>query len=451
MKPLDPFKSTRPTVIISLYVNKFLRRYENIGNSILINISSERFRKVGSNTVYQLIGKAITACLTFLGLALIARHYGPTGIGEYTLVLTYIALLYLFADAGFNAVSVRSIVSHPENTSEIFDRLLGTRLIWSIGLSVVSIGLAILLPYSGMFRFGAVVLSLILPAQAVIVSANAVFQSRLEYRFSVLVTGLNAALTFCVVATATYLNLGLRWLYPGTFIGVAGGAIFSLYLVRRRGIGIKPVMRYSALVRLVRRTLPLTLTLILNVVAFKIDVFLLAYFAPISEVGIYNLAYRVFENVITIPTFVVNAIYPYLIVDKNSGREVLRSITRRSLTFFAAGGIGLMSILVLVAPWVIKLLGGASFSGSVTILRLLSMGLPLFFVSALLMWLVITLERSWTLVKIYGVGLLLNTTLNMLFIPHYGATAAAINTVITELVILVWLGYVVYREISSGD
>jgi len=56
------------------------------------------------------------------------------------------------------------------------------------------------------------------------------------------------------------------------------------------------------------------------------------------------------------------------------------------------------------------------------------------------MWLVITLERSWTLVKIYGVGLLLNTTLNMLFIPHYGATAAAINTVITELVILVWLG-----------
>ena len=57
------------------------------------------------------------------------------------------------------------------------------------------------------------------------------------------------------------------------------------------------------------------------------------------------------------------------------------------------------------------------------------------------MWEQISLRREKNVLKIYLAAALLNGLLNFWFIPHHGATAAALVTGTTELFILLALVY----------
>jgi O-antigen/teichoic acid export membrane protein len=65
--------------------------------------------KIAANTLYQLIGKLITAGITFLVTILIARQFGSTGFGEFTKITTYVAFFYLIVDFGQNAIVLKQI------------------------------------------------------------------------------------------------------------------------------------------------------------------------------------------------------------------------------------------------------------------------------------------------------------------------------------------------------
>ena len=74
-------------------------------------------RKVASNTIYQVIGKVITAFSTLLGTVIITRYLGAETFGEYSVVTTYILTFYLIADFGVNALVTRG-VSHKKKISK---------------------------------------------------------------------------------------------------------------------------------------------------------------------------------------------------------------------------------------------------------------------------------------------------------------------------------------------
>jgi len=74
-------------------------------------------------------------------------------------------------------------------------------------------------------------------------------------------------------------------------------------------------------------------------------------------------------------------------------------------------------------------------------LRILAISLPLFYVTAPLMWDLIAKKRDKIVLVVYLLATLINATLNLLFIPHFGAVVAAINTGLTELFIFLALLY----------
>ncbi|HLB60886.1 MAG TPA: hypothetical protein VJL83_04760, partial [Patescibacteria group bacterium] len=60
--------------------------------------------KIAGNTLVQLIGKFVTAGITFLITLVIARTYGVVGYGDFTKMTAYASLFYLLVDFGMNAV-----------------------------------------------------------------------------------------------------------------------------------------------------------------------------------------------------------------------------------------------------------------------------------------------------------------------------------------------------------
>ena len=166
----------------------------------------------------------------------------------------------------------------------------------------------------------------------------------------------------------------------------------------------------------------------LNVVYFRVDSFLLAYFRNISDVGIYNIAFSIFQTALVFPAFIMNAYYPMML-------KSLKQIRVIGLILLVIAGLGSL-LTFLLAPLLVPILTGGGFEGSVESLQILSLGFPAFFLSSLMMWILVTKNRYKVMLAIYGIGLLVNIVLNLIYIPSGSFIAASWITVLCEYLIL---------------
>jgi O-antigen/teichoic acid export membrane protein len=140
----------------------------------------------------------------------------------------------------------------------------------------------------------------------------------------------------------------------------------------------------------------------------------------------------------------MNSYYPLMLRQlAGSKSSFFSQIKTGSLVLLGISLLG-TTVTIFLAPFLIKILSG-DVSSTLT-LQILSLGFPAFFVSALLMWGLISLKRYKVVLLIYSSGLLLNFFLNLIFIPKYSYFAASVVTVFCEYLILLSLIIILYRE-----
>ena len=190
--------------------------------------------------------------------------------------------------------------------------------------------------------------------------------------------------------------------------------------------------------------LPLGITLLFNQVYFRIDSFVLALTRSTAEVGLYGLAYKVFELPLVIPTFFMNSVYPLLLVEQTPN---FKKILRKS--FFVLLIISFLSLVIFwfAAPLLIYI--RPEFAESIPLLRILTLGLPFFFLSSLVMWALIALGKQLVLAGIYGSLMITTILLDILVIPKFGATGAAWITVGSEALVLIASGVALRRFLRN--
>jgi O-antigen/teichoic acid export membrane protein len=88
------------------------------------------------------------------------------------------------------------------------------------------------------------------------------------------------------------------------------------------------------------------------------------------------------------------------------------------------------------------------FAACIPVLRVLSLGLPFFFLSSLTMWILIARKKQMLLAFIYGFSMIVNMSLNVLYIPKFGYMAAAWITVASEALVLFMSGFYAIRLVT---
>lgn len=393
------------------------------------------YKKIASNTAAQLVAKFVGAGLTFLTTALIIRLSGTTIFGDLTKSLALIAIGFTVIDFGLNAVVVRNF-GKGSDLDDNFRELLITRLLLSL-IVVFAFNFLIQLLSGGytpeiktVFWLG----SLAIIFQGIFTSCNAVFQSRENYWKStisiILGTVLGAGLTYYY---ALYSPTLAHFLLANT-LGYLVMAISSIVLT-----GIPLHLSKQSLKNistLFKAALPLGGILLASVVASKIDTIILGIYRTSSEVGEYGFAYRIFDVILVLPVFIMNAVYPRLVKEKvEQSAKLIQQIS----VFMFISGLIIATASFYISPLI--LLIRPNLLLSVTSLRLLVLSLPLFFLTAPLMWQQISFHQEKNLLRIYLFAALGNGVLNLLFTPTYGPASAAIVTGVTELYIYLALLY----------
>lgn len=401
--------------------------------------------KILFNTAIQLINRFAIAGSAFIVSLLIAYFFGPRGFGEYAKATTFIALFYLVTDFGLNAVALRDMTHDPSHQKGIVNNLFGLRTIGSIVLIAVALIITYFLPYNASINEGftpvakgaIASISILILYQAFLNTTNLIFQKNLKYEQSTIANVVGSIVTVLAVGLFVYLGFPLPLVLLGYAIGALIGSVILYYFTKRLDPSFAFTFNMQRSILLIKRAFPLGLTLVINLVYFRADVFVLTLFRTTSEVGVYGLAYKFFEFPLTIPTFFANSIYPILLIRSKDKKLFIKTSIKAGLFLIGLSFITMIG-LYLGAPLLQYI--RSDFAPSIEVLQLLSFSTPIFFLSSLFMWIMITYGKNKLLMIIYLVGMIFNIVLCIKFIPAYGVTAAALITFVSELLILILSG-----------
>lgn len=411
-------------------------------------------RLVARNTVSQIIGKLISSFSIVVVSILIARQFGPEGYGDFVKITTYVGFFYLLSDFGLNAVFLQKTARTPtgEFVSDSWRFLLGIRMCISVLLVVIALGVLTMVPqgvdqgYTPLVRYGILLFIPVIIAQAIITSTNALFQKMLRYDYSTRAQGVGSFALLITALVFTYVNPML-----GPVVGVGAmimGSVMTagtaLYIVWRMIGTVTPKFSISNFASLLKESAPLGFALFFNLLYFHSDSVVLALTRTTQEVGIYGLAYKVFELPLVIPIFFMNSVYPLLLSATQEGARRQKKIFKLSFIFLLGAsfiiGLGMWigaPLLVLVRP---------DFAPSIEPLKVLILGLPIFFLSALFMWFIIAIKKQVVLVYIHGIAMMVNILGNIMLVPTFGYMASSWITIVSELIVLgVTMAYVLPR------
>lgn len=403
------------------------------------------------NTFYQLLAKSASIFSTVTATALITRGLGVPAFGRFFLMTGFASYFFLLIDFGLNTVAARSISREPDIRGRYFSNILALRLCYSLALVLI---LSLSMPFipfrledSGTLRWGIFIGLLALVSQAIYNSCTIVFQATLNYQKAIL-GSIIGNLFFLISAFLILRTSGsLILLVTVNTIGSFLVSLTALYQVKdfvgRIRLNFDLVLWRSLLVD----SWPLGLTIFLTVIVAKADTFLLSLLklpahlvmTNADALGHYGLAYKIFENILVLPTYFVNALFPILVRHDREGPDRVRATLKHSLTLMLSVSLLVVLISFWLAPLAISVLADQPSPPSVGALRILVLGLPLFFASAVLMFFLISSGRERFLPWIYLVAAFFNIGLNLFYIPRYGLPAAAIITGLTELLILTLL------------
>lgn len=391
-------------------------------------------KTIFKNTIFQTLAKIITAGIGFILTILIARSFGPSGFGDFTQITAFVTLFYLVIDFGFNAIFLQ--------TENSFSQLFSFRLLWSAGVFLIVCIIAFFLPFnphvssgfSPLVKAGIFLFSLSFFSQSMLLSATAVFQKKQQYEYPLLAQTIGSIMTLVLVAAGIAASLPLLFVIFCYLAGNAISACVSLWFTRDHVKNING--RISGWKSLLAASWPLGLMLVFNLIYFRIDTIILSVFKTSTDVGIYGISYQFFDFLLALPLFLSNSLYPALLAKKENKKELFALIRQYFFIYLLA------SCVFLLLFWFISPLFALirpEFSRATGPFRILLLGLPLFFTTSFLQWVLITLKKQKFLLLVYFFSMIFNIILNIIFIPQFSYNAAAVITGISEGVVFVFL------------
>lgn len=411
--------------------------------------------EIGLNTFYQLLARAVSAIVALIITRFLASTIGLNGYGEYQIVVTYVSFFWVFTDLGLTTIAVREVGKDLSRLEVYFSNLLSLRLLSGIVLTLISLIIVLFLPYSEKLKTAILFASLTILIQSIFGAGMVVIQQKSKY-FYFFVANLISGL---VLLLGTFLFA----LQGGSVIGLTVALLLSNFVLIAvqlifvgREVSLGLTLTKLLVKDLLKKGLPYGVSLIFNTTVYKQDALLLSILplASISNtnaVGIYNLAYKIFEIGIIVPGYLLNVLFPQLNMqyqEKNYS-QFKRSFSRTIVLLTLWGFIGSF-LLLICAPILVQLVSGNNqFAHATTVLKILALAVPASFVLPLLVHYQIIIEKQVRLAYIFGLGWFLNLFFNLIFIPKGTYYAAAITTVITEWVFLIGLIFFSFHHVSK--
>lgn len=402
-------------------------------------------RRIAYNVVFNSTLKVVsTVFIALLSIRLTTGYLGQSGFGEYATVLAFFAFFGALADLGLAAVGVREISRRGADEERILGNVVALRLVTNVTLLLLAPLIISLLHYGGHVKWGIVIMVVALAFAQFSTFLNGIFQKRLAMDKVAMVEFLGKLIQLGIIFTVVKLDLGFIALISAHLAAMVFNASASFFLSRSL-IRFRLNFDFSFWWNFLKESAPLGLTAIITFAYFKMDTIILSFLTSSADVGIYNVAYKIMENLVFFPAMLVGLILPLLSHSIFHDRSRFEDIANKTAKVFLIIVLPLIIGTLFLAPQIVAIVSGPGFEASADVLRFLIFSLGCIFFGHYFNMLVVVANAQRKLIGALLAVAIFNVSLNLILIPQLSYLGAAITSVLTELLVILFTGLIVYR------
>ncbi|TXG77156.1 flippase [Candidatus Dojkabacteria bacterium] len=393
-------------------------------------------RKIAYNVVFNSTLQVVsTVFIALLSIRLVTGYLGQEGFGEYATVLAFFAFFGALGDLGLANMTAREIARPGADEPAILGKVAALRLLANILLLILAPIVLFFLHYRIEVKEGILIAVVALLFAQFSTFLNSLYQKRLAMDRVALVEFIGKGIQLGLIYTVVHFDLGFTALIGVLLANMAFNATVVFLLSR-------PLVKFSFHFDLpfwktfLKDALPLGAMALISFLYFKMDTILLSLLQPANQVGIYNVAYKVMENLIFFPAMLVGLILPILSRAHHSNRQQFEDIAHKTAKVFCILVLPVVIGTVFLAPDIVRIVSGTGFEASAAVLQILAFSLAgIFFGHYFNMLILVGNVQKKLMYLLLGVALV-NISLNLLLINKFSYQGAAVASAITELLVV---------------
>jgi O-antigen/teichoic acid export membrane protein len=375
---------------------------------------------------------ALPLAIVTLGIA--TQYLGEHGYGVMTTAIVFIGLFETLTSQGIGTVIVRRVSGR---AGASLNRLIGLDLTFSLVYAVplaLTAGAVGVLTYSDPeIQAALLVLAAGLVCNAIASCFDAVFDVKVRYGPVATAEFFARVATLGSAAAVSWTDSGLLamcavQILPQLIKMVVTG------LAAHRLTPLRPVFHVDDTINLVKESIPFTLIMLIGVIYWRVDGVLLSLLAGTREVAAYGIAVQLAFTLNMLPQVfsrtALSTINEGYATDPERFRRAVASGYRFLLLF--ATPVAVLGIPL--AERLVTAVGTDEFaSGATPVLRLFFIACAISFLTSIISDAMVAAHQQRFLTTLSAVNLVVNITLNIILIPHFGAVGCGIALIVTEL------------------
>ncbi len=379
-------------------------------------------------------GEVLARLCGIASILILARRFGVVAVGVYALAQSMVAYSYPFIDFGLRHVGARLIAKYPQAGQEIVGQVQKRRVL--MGSLIVPFLLLYAMLTNVPLELKVFLFLFSATGCLYAISLDWVAWGKEHLRM--------VGLTRVVVpgAVLLFLLLGIRspnvlwWMVAGNAVGYGlQAAIFWGWWRQHKPPTEQPIPLELVRENLAwRRTSIMGLAWLCNLAFATIDMLMLGAMSSAHEVGLYSAAYRTMNQVLFTYYLLTQVLYPRLA--RQDADQRVNALRPQILLFLLGAGIAIASVLAASRRLVIEVVFGHQFLPAAFLLLLLAWAIPLDFLTSYLSNAYIAWGMERKILLCTAIAAASNIVLNLIWIPSYGAKAAAVNTLISYVIFL---------------
>ena len=424
-------------------------------------------RTIARNSVV-LTGLNLAArVIDFAFALLMLRVLGPTGAGVYYFAVVIVGWFEILMNFGLNTYLTREISRDKARAQAYLAQTSRLRLTLALVIAPVLIALVLVWRTVGDLTPEAEI-AIALLAVSQIPSSLATGLSALFFAFertevpaaltivsallkatigaALLLAGLGVAglginsiavniitLVIFIIAAQRMFNLRFAIFTPAVPVGLASASQLQPTDPGRAG-DVGQRVAHGRGVTLLRESFPLMLNHLLATLFFKVDVPLLEAMKGSTTVGWYSAAYKFIDAFNIVPAYFTQSLFPAMSRMAAQRDESLARSYTLALKLLVILSLPLTVVTAFLAPLMVGILGGDKFlpHGAIA-LAIMGWSMPVGWMNSVTNYALIAAGKQQALTRAFIIGLVFNIIANLVFIPQFSYVAAAVVTILSEI------------------
>lgn len=388
--------------------------------------------KVAKNASWLIAGRIIQMILSFFVGLLTARYLGPSNYGLVNYAATYTTFFASLCTLGINSIIVKNFIDYPEEQGTTLCTAIILRAISSIASMVAIMGISFIADKGEPTTQLIVLLCSAGMVFQIFDTFNYWFQAKLQSKFSAIATLVAYIMVSVYRIVLLIFEKDVAWFALVSSIDYAVIACF-LAIAYKKNNGPKFKFSWKKGKQLLSESYNFILSSLMVSIYGSTDRFMLKQMIGEESVGYYATAVTLCNMWVFVLSAVVDSLTPPIMQAYSEDKAIYEKRNKQlyAIVFYVSAFVSLC--FMLFGRIAIRILYGEAYSGAATPLSIITWYTAFSYLGVARNAWIVCEHKQFYLKYLYIGAAITNVVINALLIPKWGASGAAMASLLTQL------------------